>query len=135
VGVDAVVRDRFAGCRSLLVFSAASPRFSAGVPFVAALARRSAACVRSVAAGSRGLLVVLPSGACPRGVAPSASFRGGGSGSWGSAALAAGLGRRVVVWLPAGVVAPAWAGFAWSALGSGWFLLVAQPRLVQLCLF
>jgi hypothetical protein len=134
-GVDAAVRGAFAGSRSLLVFSAAAPRFArAGA--VGALALRSAACVRSVAPGRRGLLVVVPSGACPAGVRPGRSFRGCGSGSWGSAALAVGLGRRVVVWLPAGVVPPAWAGFSWSSLSSGWWLCSPLPAApVQLSLF
>jgi hypothetical protein len=134
-GVDAAVRGAFAGSRSLLVFSAAAPRF-AGAGAVGALVLRSAACVRSVAPGARGLLVVVPSGACPAGVRPGRSFRGCGSGSWGSAALAVGLGRRVVVWLPAGVVPPAWAGFSWSSLGSGWWFCSPLPAApVQLSLF
>lgn len=134
-GVDLAVRGVFSGSRSLLVFSAFSPRFArAGA--VGALALRSAACVRSVAAGRRGLLVVLPSGACPAGVRPGRSFRGCGSGSWGSAALAVGLGRRVVVWLPSGVVPPAWSGFSWSSVGGGWWFCSPAPGAsVQLSLF
>ena len=134
-GVDLSVRSAFAGSRSLLVFSAAAPRFArAGA--VGALVLRSAACVQSVAPGSRGLLVVVPSGACPAGVRPSRSFCGCGSGSWGSAALAVGLGRRVVVWLPAGVVPPSWCGFSWSSLGSGWWLCSRVSQVaVQLSLF
>lgn len=135
-GVDAAVRGAFAGSRSLLVFSAAANRFAAaGV--AGALASRSAACVRSVSPGRRGLLVVVPSGACPAGVRPSRSFCGFGSGSWGSAALAVGLGRRVAVWLPAGVVPPSWRsfGFSWSSLGSGWWFCCPLPTAVQLSLF
>lgn len=133
-GVDAAVRGFFTGSPSLLVFRASSPRFArAGA--VGALALRSAACVRSVAPGARGLLVVLPSGACPSAVRPGRSFRGHGSGSWGSAALAAGLGRRVVVWLSAGLVPPAWAGFQWSCCGGGWWLLSPGATPVQLSLF
>ena len=133
-GVDAAVRGGFSGSRSLLVFSASSPRFArAGA--VGALALRSAACVRSVAAGRRGLLVVVPSGACPAGVRPARSFRGCGSGSWGSAALAVGLGRRVVVWLPSGFFPPAWSGFSWSCLGGGWWFCAPVPAPVQLSLF
>lgn len=133
-GVDAAVRGAFAGSRSLLVFSAAAPRFArAGA--VGKLALRSAACVRSVARGRRGLLVVVPSGACPAGVRPGRSFRGCGSGSWGSAALAVGLGRRVVVWLPSNVP-PAWAGFSWSSVESGWWFCSPVPTApVQLSLF
>ena len=137
LGVDSSVRGAFACSRSLLVFSASAPRF-AGAGSVGALVLRSAACVRSVAPGRRGLLVVVPSGACPAGVRPGRSFRGCGSGSWGSAALAVGLGRRVAVWLPAGVVPPAWAGFSWSSLSSGWWFcspLPAAPVAVQLSLF
>jgi len=133
-GVDAAVRSFFSGSSSLLVFRASAPRFSAGGA-VAALVLRSAACVRSVAPGRRGLLVVVPSGACPAGVRPGRSFHGRGSGSWGSAALAAGLGRRVVAWLPAGVVPPAWPAFRWSSLGSGWWFCSSTPAPVQLSLF
>lgn len=136
VGVDAAVREFFTGSKSLLVFSAKSPRFArAGA--VGALALRSAACVRSVAPGVPGLLVVLPSGACPPAVRPGRSFRGHGSGSWGSAALAAALGRRVVVWLAPGVLPPAWAGFTWVICGGGWWLVSCSAPVapVQLSLF
>lgn len=135
-GVDLLVRSAFGSSSSLLVFSASSPRFAGGGGVVAALARRSAACVRSVAAGSAGLLVVAPSGACPSGVRPSRSFRGGGSGSWGSAALAVGLGRRVLLFSPVGV--PQWSGGSWVPVSgvSGWFSWVpAAPAPLQLSLF
>lgn len=130
-GVDAVVRSCFGGSRSLLVFSAS--RFAGSVR--AALARRSAACVRSVAAGRRGLLVVAPSGSCPVGVVPGRSFRGCGSGSWGSAALAVGRGRRVLLFSPGGV--PSWRGGSWVAVpgAPGWWFWVSAPLAVQLSLF
>jgi hypothetical protein len=139
-GVDRLVREFFASSPSLLVFSVASGRFGEGR---SAFARRSVACVRSVRAGSRGLLVVLPSSpVCPTGVVPSRRFFGGGSGSWGSAALALGCGRRVLLWLPSGSVPPAWSGVAWSpsvpAPAGCWWLGVAVPAPVapaQLCLF
>jgi hypothetical protein len=134
-GVDQLVRGAFGGSPSLLVFCASSPRFGGGGGVRAALARRSAACVRSVSRGRRGLLLVLPSGACPAGVRPGRSFRGCGSGSWGSAALAVCLGRRVVVWLPSGLQPPAWSGFSWSFVGGGWWLCVPAPRPCQLSLF
>ena len=130
-GVDAVVRSFFSSSASLLVFSVASGRFGVGR---SAFARRSVRCVRSVAPGARGLLVVVPAGACPAGVRPSRSFRGFGSGSWGSAAFALGSGRRVLVWLPAGVRPPVWAGFSWSALGC-WWLGVPAVVSAQLSLF
>lgn len=95
-GVDALVRSAFP---SAVVFRVSS--FAVGGRVVrASFARRSAALVRWVAA-SAGLLVVFPAAACPAGVAPSASFRGFGSGSWGSAAFALGLGVPVLLFVPA----------------------------------
>ena len=73
-GVDALVRDFFRSSPSLLVFSVASGRFGSGR---SAFARRSVACVRSVARGERGCLVALPSSSsCPAGVYPSRKFFG-----------------------------------------------------------
>ena len=134
-GADALVRSWFGG--SVLLFSVSSGRFGSGR---SAFARRSCRCVSSVAAGSRGLLVVVPGGGCPAGVAPSRSFSGRGSGSWGSAAFALGRGRRVLVWLPAGSRPPVWSSVSWSsagALGSAgcWWLGVAVPVPAQLSLF
>ena len=137
-GVDAAVRSFFGASSSLLVFSVASGRFGVGR---AAFARRSSRCVRSVAAGSRGLLVALPSAPVPPAVvAPSRSFRGGSSGTWGTAALALGRGRRVLLWLPAGSRPPAWAGVSWSSAGAEgsagcWWLGVPVPAPSQLSLF
>ncbi len=134
-GVDLACRSFFAGSLSLLVFSVASGRFGVGR---SAFARRSSRCVLSVAAGSRGLLVVVPVGACPAGVAPSRSFSGRGSGSWGSAAFALGRGRRVLLWLPSGSRPPAWGGVSWSlssVSGGCWWLGVPAPRVVSLSLF
>ncbi|MEL6929670.1 MAG: hypothetical protein AAFO95_13660 [Cyanobacteria bacterium J06600_6] len=134
-GVDLACRSFFAGSSSLLVFSVASGRFGAGR---SAFARRSCRCVSSVAAGSRGLLVVVPAGACPAGVAPSRSFRGFSSGSWGSLAFALGRGRRVLLWLPGGSRPPLWAGVSWSLSslpGGCWWLGVCVPVPAQLSLF
>jgi hypothetical protein len=61
-GVDLLCRSFFGGSRGLLVFSVASGRFGSGR---SAFARRSSRCVLSVAAGSRGLLVALPSSCLP----------------------------------------------------------------------
>lgn len=58
-------------------------------------------------------LWLFPLGACPSGVAVSSSFRGCGSGSWGSVALALGLGCSVLVVCPVGV-------------GSAWFGVLAS---------
>ena len=123
-GVDGFVRGAVLGAS---VFRASS--FSAS-SWAGRLALRSAAVVRFVAGASAraggAVFVVLPSGACPAGLVPSPSssvcFRGLGSGSWASAALAAGLGVPLVVFAPFGV--PSW-GF--SSLGAGWFLLPASP--------
>jgi hypothetical protein len=115
-GADLAVRRAFVGDR-LCLFSVDSGRFGAGR---GAFARRSVAIVEAVPVG--GLLVVVPGSVSPPpGVVPSRSFRGGGSGSWGSAALALGTGRRVLLWLPVGAVPPVWAGVSWVAI-DGWWL-------------
>ncbi len=130
-GVDASVRSFFSGSPRLQVFSVASGSFGVGR---SAFARRSVACVRSVAAGSSGLVVVVPSGSCPSGVRVSGSFSGCGSGSWGSAAFALGTGRRVLLWLPSGCRPPSWVGVSWSPV-AGWLLGVPTPVPAQLSLF
>ena len=138
LGVDSAVRSFFGYSASLLVFSVSSGRFGSGR---SAFARRSSRCVLSVAAGSRGLLVALPSAPVPpAGVRPSRSFFGGGSGSWGSLAFALGRGRRVLLWLPSGCLPPSWSGVSWSsagALGSAgcWWLGVPAPRVFAPLLF
>jgi hypothetical protein len=135
-GADLVVRlhwvqaspTAFASGGRLCVFAVESGRWGSGR---SAFARRSAAVVAAVPAG--GLLVVVPGSVSPPpGVVPCRSFRGGGSGSWGSAALALGNGRRVLLWLPAGALPPAWAGVSWSSI-SGWWLGVFSSS--QLSLF
>ena len=132
-GIDRLVREFFSGSPSLLVFSVASGRFGSGR---SAFARRSVACVRSVARGDRGLLVVLPSSpVCPAGVFPARRFFGGGSGSWGSAAFALGSGRRVLLWLPGSASPPAWAGVDWERWQACWWLGVPVPPPAQLSLF
>ena len=132
-GVDRLVREFFSGSPSLLVFSVESGRFGSGR---SAFARRSIACVRSVARGDRGLLVALPSSpVCPAGVFPARRFFGAGSGSWGSAAFALESGRRVLLWLPGSSVPPGWAGVDWERWESSWWLGVAVPPPAQLSLF
>jgi hypothetical protein len=126
-GADAAVREAFTSCGRLCLFSVASGRWGVGR---AAFARRSAAIVGAVPSG--GLLVVVPSGACPAGVVPSRSFSGCGSGSWGSAALALGTGRQVLVWLPTGSVPPVWVGVSWSTVGDWW---LGVSRSGQLSMF
>ena len=138
--------DRFArsaaGARAR-VFRASS-FVRPGVPFAGALAARSSAFVRAVAASPSPLLVAFVSAPCPAGLVPSPSpsrcFRGLGSGSWASLALAVGLGVPVVVFpCPlAGALLPGWWG-SWSpaagALGRLGGLSLAFSRPVQPLLF
>ena len=116
-GVDATVRAAFG---SALVFRVSSFLVGGRVAR-ASFALRSSALV-SWCASSGGLLVAFPLGACPVGVAVSSSFRGCGSGSWGSVALALGLGASVLVVSPVGVVS-AWFG----ALASRFSRVGAAP--------
>lgn len=150
-GVDSLVRSFFRSSPSLLVFSVASEgSLQEGFPRQAklpcrfgvgrsAFARRSVACVRSVARS--GVLVALPSAPVPpAGVRPRRSFSGGGSGSWGSVAFALGCGRSVLLWLPSGCLPPSWSGVSWSVSGSAsvscwWWFGVSVLAPVQLSLF
>lgn len=121
-GADAAAR---AGAPSAVVFRAAGRR-------PRQLAARPAAFVQALAARPSAVLLSWPGRACPLGVLPAASWPGGfGSGSWASAALAAGLGVPVVVFLPVGVVPPsAWGSWSFlpsGTLAGGWRLVV--PRL------
>ncbi len=134
-GVDSLVRSAFP---SASVFSVSSFLVGGRVAR-ASFALRSSALV-SWCAARGGLLVAFPLGACPVGVAVSASFRGCGSGSWGSVALALGLGCSVLVVSPVGV-GSAWFGSLASSFRCvgvapcGGLLWVASPVPVQLALF
>ena len=109
-GVDQAVRG---SCARARVFCASSFGFGAR-----SFALRSAALVAALG-GAGGVLVSFPGRSCPVGLVPVSSWPWGvGSGSWGSLALAVGSGCSVVVWLPVGVVPPAWCSVA---LGGGWF--------------
>lgn len=116
-GVDATVRAAFG---SASVFRVSSFLVGGRVAR-ASFALRSSALV-SWCASRGGLLVAFPLGACPVGVAVSSSFRGCGSGSWGSVALALGLGASVLVVSPASV-SSAWFG----ALASRFRCVGAAP--------
>lgn len=89
-GVDAAVRSAFS---SAVVFRVAAPVTRAS------FALRSSKLVHWVAAAS-GLLIAFPLGAAPSQLRPCVSFAGHGSGTWGSVALALGLGVQVLVVLP-----------------------------------
>jgi hypothetical protein len=121
-GVDSLVRSAFP---SASVFRVGSFLVGGRVAR-ASFALRSSALVRWCAARG-GLLVAFPLGACPSGVAVSSSFRGCGSGSWGSVALALGLGCSVLVVLPA-AVCPVGATFpAPAAVAARFGLVGAAP--------
>lgn len=88
-GVDQLVRSYFP---QSLVFKVQPPINRK------AFALRSTRLVSWVVASS-GLLVAFPSTSCPSSVAPSLCFHGAGSGTWGSVALAIGLGASVMVFI------------------------------------
>jgi hypothetical protein len=125
-GIDYAARQRFPAAQ---VFYASD--FGSGR---GAFAARSVACVRSVAAAV-GLWVSFPAGPCPAGLLPSAksskAFCGKGSGTWASLAFAVGSGLPCLVFLPAGIAAPA--GWGLQPLGGGWFHFA--PAIVQPSLF
>ena len=98
-GVDSLVRSAFV---SASVFSVSS-FLVGGRVCRSSFALRSSALV-SWCASRGGLLVAFPLGACPSAVRVSSTFGGCGSGSWGSVALAVGLGGSVLVVLPVSVV-------------------------------
>ena len=134
-GVDFLVRSAFP---SASVFSVSSFLVGGRVAR-SSFALRSSALV-SWCSSRGGLLVAFPLGACPVGVSVSSSFRGCGSGSWGSVALAVGLGCSVLVVAPCGV-GSAWFGSLASrfrCVGSapcGGSVWLASPVPVQLSLF
>lgn len=119
-GLCGVARSAFPGASVWRASSFGSGRGS--------FARRSCALVASVAARPGAVWVSFPGCACPAGLLPSSSgsrcFRGLGSGSWASLALAVGSGLRCFLWLPAGVSAPA--GWGFQSLGGGWFSVAPQ---------
>jgi len=90
-GVDAAVRSAFS---SAMVFRVTAPVTRAS------FALRSSKLVHWVAS-TGGILVAFPLGAAPSQLRPCISFAGHGSGTWGSVALALGLGVQVLVVLPA----------------------------------
>ena len=114
-GADSFVRAATPGA---VVFSASS--FGSGR---GAFAARSVALVRAVAAGGAGSgFVVFPAAPCPAGLVPSSSvsacFCGLGSGSWASAALAAGLQLPLVVFPCGFSILPPWGD--WFPLSGDW---------------
>lgn len=92
-GIDRLIRCAFSPVAVFRVFPPLS-RYS----FI----QRSTRLVRWCTSGG-GVLVAFPSGSCPSAVSPSPHFRGCGSGTWGSVALALGLRCSVLVVLPSPV--------------------------------
>lgn len=113
-GVDQAVRGHFP---SAVVFQVQPPLCPA------AFAQRSARLVCWV--GASGLLVAFPAGAAPPALRPSACFRGFGSGTWGSVALALGLGCSVLVVLAASVC-PVGSAFVAPAVIASLFRFVGR---------
>lgn len=117
-----------------VVFRRSSPPFSS-LPFRVSLAARATAFIRALAAAPAPALVCWPGRAAPSGLRPSRSWSSCGSGSWSEAALAAGLGVTVFVFLPPGIQPPAAWGrwfFVSSGLFAGSFRFVAaiqQPLI------
>jgi len=119
-GVPELVRLSVVGAA---VYSASDPLYRGQ----AALPRRATAMVRALGASVAPLWVCFPGITCPSVAASGVgrSWRSCGSGSWSECRMAAGLGVRVLVFLPVGVQPPSsWGG--WSCLASSaggrWFL-------------
>lgn len=119
-GVAAAVRGRLSFARRW----AASSFFRGSWP--AAFVARSCALVASVVSSPGSLWVSFPGRACPPSCVPGLRWSSCGSGSWSSLALVVGAGRPALLFLPVGVVPPAW-GF--RSLGSGWWFFPGRPEL------
>jgi hypothetical protein len=116
-GVDAQVRAVYPDAT---VYEAAD--FDAPT-WPAKLAKRSAAMVTDVHAAG-GCLIAIPMAPCPPKVEPCTAWKSSqGSGTWGTIALAAGLGVPTVFHLPLGLAAPDWDDRA-IQVSSGWFLVL-----------
>lgn len=132
-GADAAARFGAPGARVFSVGLFVAP----GIPFAAALARRSSAFVRALSQSPAPLLISFPISSCPAKLLPGRSWRSGfGSGSWASLALAVGLGVPVCVFLPAGLQPPSsWGVWSQSLTGpfaGSWSL---RPPASQLSFF
>ena len=127
-GADALVRS---ACPSARVLRAASQS-------PAALVARSVSLARLLAASPGSRLVALPASPCSPSVRPSSSpsgcFVGAGSGTWATAALAAGLGVQVFVFAPVALLPAFWSG-SWSQVSPGLWQFVPAVCAVQAALF
>jgi hypothetical protein len=116
-GVDAQVRAIYPDAK---VYRATDYKAET---YPAKLAMRSSAMVADIHAAG-GCLIAVPMKPCPPKVKPCTTWRSSaGSGTWGTIALAAGLGVPTAVWLPESIQPPDWDD-RFSDKGSGWFLVV-----------
>jgi hypothetical protein len=125
-GIDGAVRDSFE--HALVLRAVHMP----GLPHAVSLVTRSTLLVWSlVRPAGRSLLVSLPSRECPPGLLPTVdprrAFRGLGSGSWATLALAVGHDVPALLYLPAPLAPPRDWGFVSG--GGGWYL---SRRLIDI---
>jgi hypothetical protein len=112
-GADAIARETRIGAT---VHQAKSSLYI-GLPYVAALARRSQDCIKDVRTNS-GIWCSFPNSPCPAKVKPAPHWiSGGGSGTWASLAYAAGLGLPCLVWAGQTPM-PGWL----QEIGRGWWI-------------
>ena len=104
-GLDEQVRRWVGDNAGLKVFWASE---YPGINYAQKLANRSAGLVQFIHANN-GCLIAFPMKACPDGIVPCQTWRSAkGSGTWGTIALAVGLGLPTMLWLPDGIDAPDW---------------------------
>jgi hypothetical protein len=121
-GVDEQVRLEVGDNASLRVFRAAE---YPGATYPQKLANRSAALVKFLHEND-GCLFALPMKACPNGLFPCTQWKSAkGSGTWGTIALAVGLGLPTMLWLPNGIQPPTdWNGRL-DRMSNNWWLSLA----------
>ena len=119
-GLDSFVREVAGPWCAVARVSAASRRRLGRGAFVARSVRLVRAVARRRSFPGSGFAVFVSS-PCPSSVVPGSSWSSGGSGSWSSAALAAGLGLPLVVFwcAPGPFPAPSWGGRWVPAASSG----------------
>jgi hypothetical protein len=84
------------------------------------LASRSAAMVEHIETLNGGL-IAFPMKECPSMVEPCRAWKyAGGSGTWGTIALAVGLGVPTIIWLPPAIAPPRWDAI--NKMASSWYL-------------
>lgn len=131
-GADLAVRQ---AVPSALVFRASNyPQ----MPRKVALVRRSIAMVHTLStAPAPRQLLAFPAAPCPAGIVPANRWQSGftPSGTWSTAALAAGLGVPVTVFFVPPAQLPAWAGSWLPVTVAGYTGYQYQPAATQTALF